>query len=176
MRTVLLVLLTLVCLGCGGGSPSQSQDKAAVQKPAPIQPQIATTPVPTAPVQPANTVDSTAQATSQPQTAAPGDQQPDTVREVAKAGAGAQGRGYGGGIVTTPVAAYWNTRQRVEYEIKIPGAMRLFKAANDRNPTNDEFWKLIEENGVNLPTLPPGEKYVYDPKTGELMVEKPAPQ
>ena len=33
----------------------------------------------------------------------------------------------------------------------------------------------IEENGVDLPVLPDGDEYVYDPETEELLVKHPAP-
>jgi hypothetical protein len=33
--------------------------------------------------------------------------------------------------------------------------------------------KIINTNNLHLPTLPPGQRYVYDPIKGELMVEKP---
>ena len=34
--------------------------------------------------------------------------------------------------------------------------------------------RIIKENNIRLPTLPTGNRYVYDPKTGELMIEKPS--
>jgi len=35
--------------------------------------------------------------------------------------------------------------------------------------------KVIKANMIQLPELPEGHKYVYDPATKTLMVEKPAP-
>ena len=36
--------------------------------------------------------------------------------------------------------------------------------------------KIIKENQIKLPELPFGQRYVYDPKKEQLMVEKPADQ
>jgi hypothetical protein len=35
--------------------------------------------------------------------------------------------------------------------------------------------KIIKANRIRLPALPQGQRYVYDPKQEQLMVEKPAP-
>jgi hypothetical protein len=100
-----------------------------------------------------------------------------TVREKAKTGAGKKGRYEGSGAVVTPLKAYFRTQQRVVYEIQIPQAMQLFQATNGYYPrTQEEFdSQILQANGIKLPELPPGHKYVYDPKLHELMVEKPAP-
>lgn len=101
---------------------------------------------------------------------------PETVQVKAEKGVGDKGRGYGQGIVATPVAAYFSTKERVAFDIQIPEALKLFKATEDRMPkTHEEFMsKIIEANNIQLPTLPAGHRYVYDPKRGELMVEKAA--
>ena len=82
-----------------------------------------------------------------------------------------KGRGYGPGLVTTPVAAYFapGTMPR-----SVPEA-KLYKALNGNAPkTHEEFMqKIIKENAVNLPELPEGHRYVYDPSTEQLMVESP---
>jgi hypothetical protein len=99
------------------------------------------------------------------------------VREEAKVGAGKRGRGYEPGLVTTPVAAYFSARERIVFEIQIPQAMKLYKAQNEHGPkTQEEFMKIIKEQGVRLPDLPDGHRYVYDPATEQLMVERPKPQ
>jgi hypothetical protein len=102
-----------------------------------------------------------------------------TERVVADTGVGEKGRAYGGGIVTEPVRQYFRAPQMVVFDIEIPKAMSLFKAGNDnKGPmSHDEFMKrIIEESQIKLPKLPPGEKYVYDPETEQLMVERPAPK
>ena len=40
--------------------------------------------------------------------------------------------------------------------------------------SHEEFMqRIIKDNDIVLPELPGGRRYVYDPKTGELMVEQP---
>ncbi len=53
--------------------------------------------------------------------------------------------------------------------------MKFFKAQYNRDPNSqDEFMeKIIKDNGITLPELPTGERYVYNPQSGELMVEHP---
>ena len=42
---------------------------------------------------------------------------------------------------------------------------------------NDEFMqRIIKENHIKLPELPEGDRYMYDPKTEQLMVESPEPE
>ncbi len=106
------------------------------------------------------------------------DQAPGTVREKADVGMGEKGRGYGGGIITTPVHVYFTAQELIILQ-HIEHAMQLYKGEHDGKPpkTQDEFMdRIIKENNIRLPTLPQGERYVYDPKTGELMIEKPSNQ
>ncbi len=97
--------------------------------------------------------------------------------EKAQAGVGKQGRDYGGGAimapVTVPVATYFQARDRITFDIQIADAMRLYKAANGSAPkTHDEFMeKIIKENQIKLPELPPGDRYKYVPEKEELCVE-----
>ena len=95
-------------------------------------------------------------------------------REVAKTGYGKQGRKYGGGIITEPVSQYFKQRDRLEL-IKIQSAMNLYKGEHGYFPkTQEEFMsKIIKPNGISLPELPEGQRYAYDAKSGQLMVEKP---
>ena len=57
------------------------------------------------------------------------------------------------------------------------------EAADDCDPqfkgpkTQEEFMEvIIKENAVQLPDLPEGDVYYYDPQTEQLMVRHPAPQ
>ena len=105
----------------------------------------------------------------------PGDTSEDNVeRQVAEVGVGKKGRNYGGGVISEPVRAYFRTQQRLEF-IKVQQAMNLYKASHDGLPESHEvFMKdIVEANGIQLPELPAGERYVYDPEQGELMVERP---
>jgi len=100
---------------------------------------------------------------------------PATVRVKAGVGVGEKGRGYGGGPVTTPVAAYFAVQERVVFDIQIPHAVDLYKATEGHAPrTQDEFMRdIIAANQIRLPTLPEGHQYIYDPQAGQLMVEHP---
>jgi hypothetical protein len=97
----------------------------------------------------------------------------------AEVGVGAKGRDYGGpGFITTPVMAKFAIEQRIAFEVQIPNAMKLYKAAHDNKgpKTHEEFMDvIIKENGVQLPDLPTGESYLYVPEIEELMVKEPKP-
>jgi len=103
-----------------------------------------------------------------------GPEEPELEREVAKAGVGKKGRNYGGGIISEPVHQYFHQSQRIEF-MKITGAMKMYKGEHGYFPkTEEEFMsKIVKFNSIELPELPEGERYVYDPKSGELMVERP---
>ena len=104
-----------------------------------------------------------------------GAQPPAAVLENAGFGSGEKGRGYGGGLVTPPVAAYFAVQERVVFDIRIPHAMELYKATEGHAPkTHDEFIRsIVQANQIHLPALPAGHRYVYDPKGERLMVEHP---
>lgn len=55
--------------------------------------------------------------------------------------------------------------------------MQLYQATNGHYPRNQQEFEtqILQANNIKLPELPPGHKYVYDPKSHELMVERPAP-
>lgn len=101
---------------------------------------------------------------------------PGTVRVEAKAGEGLKGQSLQGesGILVEPAKAFFNVQQRVVFDVQIPEAMKLYKALEGRAPANmDEFMaKIVAANNLQLPTLPPGSKYVYDPQKEALMVER----
>jgi len=143
-------------LGCvPGGAPSTAIQPA--QTPAAV--------APTAPVE-----------INSPVAAPPAE--PPTEQVAAKAGVGLQGQSLKehSGVMVNAAKAYFNVRQRAVFEIQIPEALKLFKASEGEFPkTHDEFMaKIITANQINLPKLPAGAKYIYDPELGELMVERPA--
>jgi hypothetical protein len=53
--------------------------------------------------------------------------------------------------------------------------MRLYNGSHGTNPkTHEEFMsQIIEANNIQLPDLPSGQEYVYDPEKAELMVQRP---
>lgn len=114
--------------------------------------------------------------TAQPNGAAPS-AQPGSDRVLEKAAVGATGKGnYEPGLTTTPLNVYFTVKERVVYEIAIPQALALYEATNGFKPKTQEIFmkEIIEFNKIELPALPEGHRYVYDPKLGELMVEHPA--
>ncbi|MGM0488259.1 MAG: hypothetical protein ACQESR_16030 [Planctomycetota bacterium] len=78
--------------------------------------------------------------------------------------------------IVTPAVSLFRTRERMVFEVQIPKAMKLYKASNGKLPeTEKEFFEhIIKANQIKLPTLPDGQRYVYDPRKGQLMVERPA--
>ena len=156
----LFIVLSIFLAGC---------DLAKPQKPL-------TQPEPVAVPQPA------AEPAPQPVDEPKAPVEPETVVVEAKAGVTGKGQyGQGGGekamdIITVPVGEYWRTKERVVFDIQIPQAMNLYKAANDdKGPeSNEAFMKdIIEANMIALPKLPEGHEYFYDPATQKLMVRKP---
>ncbi len=79
------------------------------------------------------------------------------------------------GVVVTPAKSLFAVRERMVFQVQIPNAMKLFEATNGTKPTSHEEFmtKIIEANQIQLPELPAGQRYAYDPEQGELMVEKP---
>jgi hypothetical protein len=78
-------------------------------------------------------------------------------------------------MVTTPVATYFAAKEMIAFRVQIPGAMKNYKALNGSAPkTQEEFMeKIIKEHGIQLPQLPPGQRYVYKPEQEDLFVEHP---
>jgi hypothetical protein len=147
-------LCLLVTSGCGESQPPEQQKPASVFDYAAQAPTDSSVPV---------------------QPAAP--PAPTTEQVKAEAGVGKKGRGYGGGLITEPVHQYFIIQDRVVFEIELPKTMDLYKASHDfKGPkTHEAFMKeIIEANSIKLPELPEGHRYVYDPKTETLMVERPA--
>lgn len=114
----------------------------------------------------------TAQPTASPQPPSP----PPTGGFVrADVGVGQKGRRLERGFITTPVQVYFRSQEHMAFRIQVPQALQLFQAEHGRRPeSHEEFWReIIEKNGIRLPSLPPGHRYVYVPEAGELMVEVP---
>jgi hypothetical protein len=146
----------------------QPQQPQAVQQPQPVQSQPAQ-PQPSQQTQPAAVA---------PPAPTPPPEAEKKVEKKAEVGVGKKGRGYGKGVVATPAASLFAVRERLVFEVQIPEAMKLFKATEDRAPkSHEEFMeKIIAANNIKLPELPDGDRYRYDPKTAQLMVESPAPE
>ena len=155
------IVLALLLSGC-----EEDAQQAPTQPPAPAVQQ------PAAQVQPPHQMAAPGTPIVEGSAAQPA---PGMVMQKAERGMGKKGQGYGGGIITQPISTYFQTRDRIAFSVQIPHQMNMFKAMNNRNPKDlDEYMKqIIKPLGVQLPELPEGHRYVYDPKSGELLVERP---
>ncbi len=176
-------VISLVCLilttGCGldGPVPRKPQTEAA----APASPSAESKPAETekgrAPKPAAPEAGSEKSTTEKPTVEqSTTEQAPGTVREKAHVGMGEKGRGYGGGMITESVHVLFTAREKIVLD-QMQHALDLYKVEHDGKPpkTKEEFMdKIIKENNLRLPTLPQGESYVYDPNTGDLLVQRPA--
>jgi hypothetical protein len=174
------VLLMLAgCVGCESNAPTTAATQSIEAAPPPPQP--------AAPAENAAPAQAAAPAAQQPVAVQPGATAPadqaaasdPTNAETAQAGVGKRGRDYEPGFVTTPIAEYFTTGDRIAFEVQIPSAMKLYKAAHDNKgpKTHEEYFNvIIKENAVQLPDLPAGDSYIYDPKAEELMVRHPKPK
>ncbi len=162
--SLLIIVPALVVGGCEDDWPEPPAQPAVEQ----------TTPQPPAPV---------AQPAAPQQLAAPGTPivadsaarpQADVVREKAERGMGKKGQGYGGGIITQPISTFFQTQDRILL-LQIQHSMNNYKALNGRFPKDlDEFMdEIVKPLGKQLPELPEGHRYIYDPEKGELLVERP---
>lgn len=197
-----LLLVGIVLLG-GCDAPPPVANSAVPLAPAPplppgSQPAVAPAPPPPAstgqaPLPPetkfgafAGSIDDLAARPSSapsPPPSAPATATPDesaTERVKAEKGVGIKGRSLDQyeGVVVTPAKAYFSARERIAFEIAVPHALNLYKASEGHAPkTHQEFMeKIVEFNQIKLPLLPQGHKYVYDPVTEQLMVERPKQQ
>lgn len=78
-------------------------------------------------------------------------------------------------LIAGPAVAYFNTREKVVFQIQIPHALDLFNAEHGYYPkSHDEFMeKIVEFNQIKLPELKEGARYLYDVESHTLMVERP---
>ena len=66
-------------------------------------------------------------------------------------------------------------KENAAYNILVKHALQLYKATNGKVPqSHDEFMReIIEKQQIELPELPAGHRYVFDPEQEQLMVERP---
>jgi hypothetical protein len=195
MKPLIVVMVLLAAAGCGGASllpiPAKQPAKPAAAKAAApaAAPAVSSTAPAAPPAAPAGSQAAKAASTAAPaqevdraigipthapsSTAAPAQE---VIRQKADIGMGEAGRGYGEGLVATPVRAVWFAKERLVLD-RIEHDMQLFKAQDPqgRGPkSRDEFMKkIIQAGGIHLPALPVGQRYVYDPAKEELQVEQP---
>jgi hypothetical protein len=104
--------------------------------------------------------------------------QPIVMEQVkAEKGVGIKGRSLDGesGIIVTPVKALFGAKEEIAF-VQFVSQYRIYNALNDDVPKDfdDLTAKVIEPYLIKLPLLPEGHKYVWNPETQELMVERPA--
>jgi hypothetical protein len=195
LGTTMAGLVVLMLSGCGDVSPPSRPPLAppGIAIPTPDQPTAAqpaaqpaakpgagamasgfanlplTSPVVTPPAVPASP-----QPAGQPQALPP--PAPGEERVVAKVGVGQKGH-YAKGLITTPLSAIFRTREKLAFEVQVKHSLDLYKAQSPdgRGPaTHEEFMqKIVKDNQIKLPELPPEHRYLYDPKEEKLMVERP---
>ena len=97
-------------------------------------------------------------------------------RVKAEAGVGKQGQIIGDkeGFLRTPAKALFTAKQKLAF-LKVEHALNLYDGLNGHKPkTHEVFMKdVIEFNKIDLPELPEGQVYIWDPESAELLVEKP---
>ncbi|MGA2797506.1 MAG: hypothetical protein ABSE63_08015 [Thermoguttaceae bacterium] len=178
-KLFIIALLLVLTAGCGS-STSQNTAQPPDEKAASTQAETKKVEAPKPPPAPPDEAFTAAEQKPVPPPKAKGPVSPTPppgmTMEKAQVGSGDKGRGYGGGIIGTPVSTYFAAKERIMFEIQIPECLRAYKFENDfKGPkTNEEFMeKVIKKNGIQLPTLPPGHSYIYDPKEEQLMVIRP---
>lgn len=77
-------------------------------------------------------------------------------------------------VMAEPAKAFFGVREKIVFQTLIPKYMQMYKGTHGNAPkSHDEFMShIIEANKVQLPALPAGRKYVYDPDKEELMIER----
>ena len=95
----------------------------------------------------------------------------------AEVGVGRQGRSLDdetgvGRVIAQPAITLFAVRERAVFDIQIPQALQLFEALEGRKPkSHEEFMqRIIRDNRIELPELPAGREYRYEPEKGELWV------
>jgi hypothetical protein len=77
--------------------------------------------------------------------------------------------------IAQPAKSLFAVEERLTFNVQIVQALNFFKSSEGRAPKDhDEFMqKIIQPNNIQLPELPAGQRYVWDPATEKLMVERP---
>lgn len=191
---LLFGVVIALCSGCGSSRPPVASappttsgaetTSATVKMPGPPTPKMPGPPEVSA--APAVSPTPESSSTTPTETGAPTPlpatppEPPATPTEVVKAqaGVGAQGRSLDPheGFLVTPIKAFFAVNQIVEFNIRVPEAVKLYKAENDDKvpQTYAEFdEKILKPNQIKLPRLPPSSTYEWDPVNEVLNVRHP---
>lgn len=76
--------------------------------------------------------------------------------------------------ILVPLGQYFSVKERTVFEMQIPKAVSLYRAANDNKlpATHEDYMRdIVQANSIILPKLRnPTDEYQYDPESGELMI------
>ncbi len=198
---VLLLALPLgiIAVGCepptkvaktSAGPPAPPLPPGA-QPPAPVQPAVAPAPAPAPTSAPlpvetkagvfAGSLDDLARgpANSQPVQSATQPDDPNLERVKAGKGVGLKGRSLDEyeGVYVTSAKAFFAAKERIFFEIEFKANYDRWIILEDKVPQDFDELKsrFLDPLGLskNLPVLPPGHKYIWNPMTQELEVERP---
>ncbi|HTQ39508.1 MAG TPA: hypothetical protein VMJ32_10795 [Pirellulales bacterium] len=153
------------------GAPPAASNPATPAPAADSSAAAPSTPAQSTPTQPAQPQPDQSQQTQPQPVAQPAVQQGPPEMETLGANTGVQGQGYGGGLITEPIHQFFGMRNLITWD-QIKHDMDIWQAIHNRWPKDaNEFQKeILEPAQIELPELPPHRHYVYDPKTGELLV------
>lgn len=181
-----VLLAAALLVGCGTTIPPEPPPSGSPATPAPAsaaapdaEVEAAAESAEHAPQQPAMADSSEGPELAPPGQARTEEAEPAGDRERVKAerGVGAKGRSLDehSGVIVTAAKAFFSVRERAVFDIQIPQAVQLYKATHGRGPqSHDDFMtQIVEANQIQLPELHGDHRYVYDPQTEQLMVERP---
>ena len=91
---------------------------------------------------------------------------------VGKSSQALEKHGTTGDVVAGPAKVLFRTKEKIVFEIQIPQALNLYKAEHGKGPqSHEEFMeKIIRANRIQLPKLPPGQRYEFNVEKQELWV------
>ena len=171
--TMLLAVAAFVA-GCGGSTPDDTAQQPAEPVAESVPPALAAPPPPPPAEEPP-----APPAGEEPLAEPPADVIPPGMEAApAMAGVGRKGRGYGSGLVATPIASLFRTKDRMQF-VQVAHTLNIYKGMHGRMPkSHDEFMKeVVERYNLQLPELPAGHEYFYDAelaaKIGTVAPEDP---
>jgi len=104
---------------------------------------------------------------------------PNLERVKAGKGVGIKGRSLDEyeGIIVTPAKTFFTAKERIFYEIEFPANYRLWRVQEEQAPKDFDELKarFLDPLGLTakMPKLPDGHRYIWNPETEELEVERP---
>ena len=154
---VMTLIFCIGCVGCSGSSDGDGTGDTAPGKSMFGDMYATPEPVKSTPVAP--------QAPTPP---------PETRATMGAGSVSGKAQDLGNNPVSLPIKTYFLGKEKISFDIQIPHAVRLFQAANGYYPRDaQEFWsEIIVPNQVPLPSLPSGDRYLYDAQSGELLVKR----